>query len=257
MDKKDFNKLNNKVDLIEKINDIANYQMYVLIAEYVDSLLKLDPTGSFLEYINLESDTLESKNLLDSYNKISLVHEIITSPDEIDYHGRNHPDSMDYYFYFSNIKNLRDAGGRASDLVKLNLKKQDYKFHLLKFHKALSDYLGFDKKDLTHESAAPKGKIIYITIEDGIFMNRETATPSYPIGRKSKRAKLVWKLRGGVVSGPDLKKYLDIKKLPNVKESIDEINKLFKSHLSLENDLIVHVATGGYMFNDEFNVQFL
>lgn len=256
MNKKDFDKLNDKVDLIERIDDITNYQIYVLIAEYVDNLLKLDGLDSFLKKINLEQNNLESRNLLNSYDKIKLVYEIIISPDEIDYHGRNHSDSIAYIFDFYNIKNLRDAGGRARDLTKLSLKKQDYKFHLLKFHKALGDFLDFSNKEKANEPLTYKSKKIYISRGHGIFTDYETRRPNYPLRSNGKRTDLVWKLEEGAISGTRLAEYQE-QSLQTISQEIEEINRLFKKRLGFVDDLIIRQDTTGYKLNDVFNVEFL
>lgn len=256
MNKTDFNKLNDKIDLIEKTDDITNYQMYVLIAEYVDNILKSADLEFFLKQINLESSNIESNNLLYSYNKIKLVHEIITSPDEKDCHGRDYRDSVNYTLDFGYINSLKFNSKKVTELVISNLKRQDYKFHLLKFHKAFSSYLGFNKNSFTHDAQNHENITVYVSDVDGVFIKDGNKKLSYPVLRKSKRAKLIWKLGEGIISGPDLEEYLE-SKLPNIKQEINDINEIFRKELGLKEDLIVHVGTGGYTFNDLFIVKFL
>ena len=97
---------------------------------------------------------------------------------------------------------------------------------------------------------------VYVSEDDGIFLNPDTKKPSYPIS--GKRAKLVWLLKDGrKMTGNQLSEILG-QTLQVVSKGVDEINNQFKSNLGVSNDLVIRLKTGGYKLNQEhFTIQFI
>lgn len=253
MDNKIINKLQDKVVLIEKIESVTDFNLYNLIAEYCDILYYSKIAEPFLKELNSHPETLESKNALNSYNEIKFVYEIITSVDEPDYHERDLSEAIGDMMLYMDIKNLRNKA-KLGELSTNKLKLKNFKFHLLNFHSALRDFLGLKNREERNEKLTYKSKKIYISKAEGIFINPQERKPNYPIS--GKRAELLWQLRDGVVSGPELCEQQE-QELPILSQEIKRINKKFRECLSLDEDLIVHQETGGYKLNDIFEVEFL
>ena len=93
--------------------------------------------------------------------------------------------------------------------------------------------------------------IIYYSHSQGLYRMLNGVHKSYPVSKQ----------RANIIDYITLNGYLPskevtglYKELTDVKHSIDDINKLFKRNLELEEKLIVHRPTGGYQFNTCYKV---
>ena len=109
----------------------------------------------------------------------------------------------------------------------------------------------FNKEDLKenndHKSKAIKKKV-FISTDYGIYLNKNTKKPSYPIKGK-KRPKIITNLKDGKKDANILCEILNYKTISQLSKEINEINVNFKKKLKLKHDLIIHLETGGYGFN--------
>lgn len=104
---------------------------------------------------------------------------------------------------------------------------------------------------ITNNKDYPNNKTkINISKDKGIYINDNL---KYAIRRGSKREMLLMSLRGAKTS----LKISDMKINNPIKE-IREINNNFKTNLEIDNDLIVHIDTGGYRLNyNDLEINFI
>ncbi len=150
------------------------------------------------------------------------------------------------------FKSIDEAIAAHIKLDKELMEENDAKFRQTDLYKK------FHTEENTENGAEQKVNstvVIYISTDNGIYVNAVTKKPNYPI--KGKRAQLVRFLNNAKQSGSALAGLLG-QTMPLISKEIDEINKNFKLKLILADDLIVKVNTGGYKLNrDRFTIQFL
>ena len=110
------------------------------------------------------------------------------------------------------------------------------------------DALEKNKAKNNNKSHNYKTKIC-ISEKHGIFLEDNNKL-KYPIKGK-KRPKLVRLLKDGRKSANILVELCEYSGIPDLSKEINNINKIFKKKLHLENDLIIHVETGGYELNND------
>lgn len=93
---------------------------------------------------------------------------------------------------------------------------------------------------------------IYISDDDGIYLNQNNKKLNYPIRSRSKRLKIIKNLKDGKKDGKILANILYKGDFSELSKEIGEINKKFKNRLKLKKELIINLNTGGYTLNDTF-----
>lgn len=125
--------------------------------------------------------------------------------------------------------------------------------------KELSSTAKMKKEKSIKNTVSPTTKIqIFISDNYGIFMNKESKKPNYPIESTSKRLRLIKSLRDSKKNGKILADTFYNHNFSQLNKELKNININFKSKLKLKDDLIIKIETGGYKLNkDRFNIRFI
>ncbi|MBT3690518.1 hypothetical protein HOE31_00910 [bacterium] len=126
-----INSLNRRLALVIDNADVADYNLYINIADYFDSIKSNPLFKEFLDGLN--------KELRESIDYIAEVYEIVNNPkDELGKGDLKFKlENVDYVMIFTAIKTLKN--GQKVNLASLT--KRKYIVHIQRLHNAVLDYL--------------------------------------------------------------------------------------------------------------------
>ena len=184
------------------------------------------------------------------------------SVDLLDDYYRNRQEATGYLLEKGAIKSFKTIkeGFGWDGRIEIQLDRQKFD----NYYKILTDI--YEKRVVEPEKLAMKAEenkkqnssnkiSIFIDKENGIYRFENDIKLPYPIKSSGNRFALIRALIINNILETD-KWRLIYKNDQLISQEINKINKLFQDKLKVDDDLILHVATGGYKLNREgFNIQ--